>query len=557
MRSLPNVPSLRPKGFARVWRREAVWTHRCAALLAVTVLVATAGCGSALNGAVDSAGGAGGLGSVGPTASAGAASSGVLAGTAGATAGTDTGTVGGALGAGGANSSASDQAGPLGTGTSGGGATTPGGQLIGKNGPGVTASSITVGIEYVTDTAAAGEALGDTAVTAGNTEQDAQIVVQDINDHGGLAGRKLIPIYDDLNATSAEPVDSQYQAVCEDFTQDHHVFAAVPGAPSGFGGPFNACMTHAGAVIGNATVTGSTEAEFNSYPNLYDVTAISLDRLSTNLVDTLVRANYFTPWDVTTGEPGQLPVKVGIIVPDTPEYAWVVPHVLLPALAAHGIHVSSADVYYYYYPSATSDDGQAIADIQTAELRFASDDVTHVIPLEVDGAVFFAKDAADQHYYPRYGLNSATGIQAYLGSLVTPAQMNGAVGLGFFPMTDLPSSMNPDNGPYSSPDRRHCVQIMVAGGQSFSSTAAEADALGYCDLLYTLRDVIDRIPHNEAINQATFEAALDGLGAVQSANLPEAYYGRGRHDPVDVGWVWEYFADCQCMHYAGRPFTLS
>lgn len=118
--------------------------------------------------------------------------------------------------------------------------------------------------------------------------------------------------------------------------------------------------------------------------------------------------------------------------------------------------------------------------------------------------------------------------------------------------------MNPDNGPYSSDARRHCIKIMKDGGQgSFSSSNAETIALSYCDLLYTLRDALNHIPRGSPINQTTFAAALDSLGSVPSGNLATAFFGPNHHDAVADGWDYRCFPDCQCFHYAGSKFRLS
>lgn len=78
--------------------------------------------------------------------------------------------------------------------------------------------------------------------------------------------------------------------------------------------------------------------------------------------------------------------------------------------------MARSDTYYYSYPAATADDAKAIADIQAAQLRFRSDGVTHVIALEVNGQVFFGRDADTRHYRPRYGVNSAGGLQGFAGN---------------------------------------------------------------------------------------------------------------------------------------------
>lgn len=86
------------------------------------------------------------------------------------------------------------------------------------------------------------------------------------------------------------------------------------------------------------------------------------------------------------------------------------------------------------------------------------------------------------------------------------------------PSLDLTASMNTDNGPYSSAARRHCVAVMKAGGQSFPSTTAEANALVTCDVFYDLKHIIEAIPAGTVINQATWtRSPLAGIGSTTAS----------------------------------------
>src|SRR5437763_937118 len=77
---------------------------------------------------------------------------------------------------------------------------------------------------------AANAAIGAAGITQGDEKANDQIVIDDINAHGGVAGRKIVPIFHGLDATSTNTLDSQYQAACDDLTQYHKVFAAFAGS---------------------------------------------------------------------------------------------------------------------------------------------------------------------------------------------------------------------------------------------------------------------------------------------------------------------------------------
>jgi ABC-type branched-subunit amino acid transport system substrate-binding protein len=410
-----------------------------------------------------------------------------------------------------------------------------------------------LGLIYLKNADAQQAALGNTAVTTGDTRTMMQIRVDDLNAHGGIGGRKVVPVYHGIDATSTQTAAQVAEAACADFTQDHHVFATV-----GSSNPdFLTCMRKAGsvAVLGGNSLVGETSAQYMQHPADFDVISLSIDRLAADLVPVLVRTHYFDPWNTASGAPGVGKARVGIIVPDRPEFHSGVA-VLLAALKSAGITVAAQDVAYFTWPQSTGEDAQAVADIQAYVLKFRANGVTHVLPLEQNAMVFFGAAADKQGYRPRYGLNSATAAQQYVGSLLPASQLNGAVGLGFFPNTDLSSADNPETGPYSNPARRQCLDLMRRHGQTFRDTSAEANALTLCDSFSSLRSLLQSIPRATPWNQGTFSQALDHIGGLPSANLTSVRYGPGKRDAVSVGWVWRFQADCACLRYSGARFDL-
>src|SRR5262245_2695965 len=83
---------------------------------------------------------------------------------------------------------------------------TPSGPPTPDTSPGVTADSIYVGVPYAAD-AAANKAAGAGGVTVGNPKADAQIVIDDINANGGVAGRKLVPVFHAIPSSGAASED--------------------------------------------------------------------------------------------------------------------------------------------------------------------------------------------------------------------------------------------------------------------------------------------------------------------------------------------------------------
>ncbi|HEU5033250.1 MAG TPA: hypothetical protein VFT62_00670 [Mycobacteriales bacterium] len=420
------------------------------------------------------------------------------------------------------------------------------------SGPGVTPSTVTVGMAYSPNAAQEQEALGNTAATSGDIKADTEAIVHDINQHGGVAGRRLAVVFHPIDATSTQTQAQIVQAACADFTQDHHVLIGMPLTDP----TFSSCMQKAGALVANGSLAGMTTHDFARFPNYYDVQMLATDHIALNWVDALVRNHYFTGWNTTAGAPGNAPVKVGILAPDKSDWAWTVPHVLVPSLRQAGVHVDPGDVEIWHFPDSTTGNGQAVAQIQSAVLKFRSDGVTHVLLAEQNSSAFFASAAESQHYRPRYGINSASGIQVYAGSLVPYAQLNGAVGVGWSPALDLPAAMSAERT-YAGPGRARCMKVYQRAGIGFDSTNATAIGLLICDLYYSVQAVLNSLPPGSPINATTYLHGLEALrGGFPIAGLPSALFGPDRHYPVTRGWTLRYFPDCKCTHYVGAPFTL-
>ncbi len=422
------------------------------------------------------------------------------------------------------------------------------------NGPGVTDGTITIGMVEVTNNAAAQAALGNSSATSGDPKGEAQAVIKDINAHGGVRGRKLAVIFHPVDATSAQSTDQVEQSTCADFTQDHKVLVTIGFASANY----LACTAKAGTVATAGSLSSLSDADYAKNPLFYDVQAISTNKLVRNFVAELARDGYFSGWDAASGAPGKNPVKVGIVIPDQPQWDAVLDKVLLPALAALGHPVASGDVQRWHFPESNADNGSSIAQIQSAILRFRSDNVTHVLPMDVNSIGFFAQPAEAQHYRPRYGLNTATQVGSFIGGLIPAVQLHGAIGLGWSPALDLPAANNPANGPYAGPGTKHCLDVMSAAGFTFSDANARGVALLVCDEWYSIRDAINAIPSGGPIDASSFIQGIESLGSKFSiAGLPIGTFGPGKHFPVTRGYRWSFDEPCSCMHYVGAPFELS
>jgi ABC-type branched-subunit amino acid transport system substrate-binding protein len=418
-------------------------------------------------------------------------------------------------------------------------------------GVGVTPTKVFVGVTYTTNGDAANAALGGSSITEGDQKADAQAVIDDINAHGGVAGRTLVPVFHPYNAQSQATRANQDQAACSDFTEDSHVYAVIG---TGLSDTLTDCLTKRGVLqIDSGPIIDPDNEVFRQHPQYFELGTLSQDRMMADYVATLHRLHYFTGWNTATGKPSPAtPVKVGIISIDVPSWERPLDSVLRPALRAEGHPVAAADIVRVHNPESTSEDGQTVSQIEGSALRLRQDGVTHVILLDASGSLllFMSPVARGQHYYPRFGINSGSGAQAiYDNGTVSSQQLRGSVGLGWLPSLDLSAAAG---SRYATPATKHCLAVMKQRtGQTYTSTNAASIALGYCDQLYAVADAVKRA--GSVINLQTGVTAIERLGSrFDSALLPSTYFSSSRHDAAETGFDMLWDSGCTCVKYVGR-----
>ena len=519
--------------------------RRAIALLTVAALVTA--CGSTVATGRQLTVGPGGLNDAGTSGGLGATSGASSGGASGAGApGTSGGTSGGATGAIGTTGA---------TATSG---TT--GYVNGVlAGPGVTDKTINIGLWYAVNSKAAAGALGASGngVGGGNDKTQWDIILADINAKGGVLGRKLKPIYVARDSTDQSTLVQQESRDCATWTQDNKVLAVISGEadPSD---TLLACVNKAGAAQIWEDVTRSDASTFARFPYYLEGGTVRMDRVAAAWAPALQREGYFTGWNTVSGQPGALPVKVGIVSFADPVTKNAVEHQLLPALKAIGHPVAGGDWVQVLYPTGTVDNGRAISEIQAATLKFASDNVTHVLPFDAQGAgigAFFAEGANSQRYYPRYGLNTGDGAQTLHDTNLWPStQLRGAVGFGWVPLLDLPIGQNPLNGPYSNAARRACIKLMAAHGVDVSSAIVQRQVVAKCDEVQLLKQGLEAggAPNRDAL---VLGAQRLGSRFISGMTFQTRYDGR-HHDGAAAARDFAFEQGCDCFRYTGREEPL-
>jgi hypothetical protein len=415
---------------------------------------------------------------------------------------------------------------------------------------GVAATAVTIGVVYVANAGAANAALGGKGITTGNEPADTKAVLDDVNRRGGLAGRKIVPLFHERDAQSAETVPSQAQAECAFFTQDHKVFAVLVG-----NGPVDwalkPCLNKAGVPTITSHITSLDDDRGRTGINV-DVAGMSEANLAASQLAAIASGGWLGGWDATRGASGPAKAKVGVLSYDLPQVNHAVDDVLLPGLAKLGAKVDPQDVFRIAIPQSSGDNGAAAAAVQNTVLRLRNDGVDHVVLVDNGGAMtlLFANDAYSQHYLPRYAGTSSNGFQALLSAGdIQPAVLAGAVGAGWEPLIDLPAAASKAK---LSAAGKACRALMAKAGMTFSDVNSEAVAFGYCDKVSLLVAAVG----SRAPTLAGFVDGLNSLTTFASARGMASRFSASRHDGGSGYYAMAFDSGCSCFAYNGGMRSL-
>ena len=248
---------------------------------------------------------------------------------------------------------------------------------------GVTATTINV-VFPVIDVAAIQAANGFANSTDESYQEAIRTYVADINNHGGINGRKIVPQVVTFNPSD----DADMRAKCLSWTKDESVFAVVDAGA--WHDDHQLCVTQEGHTPLISSWTTVTDFADRGAPYLWWAGA-DQGRLLHDLV----------PWAVTHQliGPG---VKFSIVASDRASDTLAVNNYLKPALAAAGLSpVSVETINYNPQDNATAEPRRPVLSSVFALLG-----VTTVIPLmPLPAFLAYMQAANSQQYYPKLALS--------------------------------------------------------------------------------------------------------------------------------------------------------
>jgi hypothetical protein len=513
-------------------------------LAGMVVLGLTAACGStvplAQQRAAESAGVAEANGGLGGTGAAGGAAAGT--GAVGAPGGAaSTGSSGQPIGgaapaaAGGPSAGSGSPASSGATGSLSGSTASNAG-----NGPGVTPTTIYVAGAYDPDASSADAALGAANANPGDTKAETEAMVNWINAHGGVDGRKVSIVW--YQASVQNDSTTTDEQGCQTWTQDHKVFILGAGTPI-----LDQCTANEHAVaLDFGAITEETTQMDARYPADIDVTGPTIDHSMEITINGLQKQGYFSKG-----------AKLGIVTWDDPYYHYGVAAGADPALSRIGISPSSVAVEYITPPASYGDLGATSSSVQSAVLKFRTAGIDHVLlfdgPSGVNssGVLFleWMQQANSQLYYPRYGLNSTSGFSA-LASDVPSKELVNSIGVGWEPLLDETSTDYPKSK--LDPQGQLCMQIMAAAGQSESSNNAVAIQTAICDEFFFMQKALAGV---KPLNQRTAVDAIDAIGNYTPIETFGVHVSASQHDGLELVRNTSFYSSCDCYRYTSGSYN--
>lgn len=394
--------------------------------------------------------------------------------------------------------------------------------------PGVTEKTITVGVIALDPKANKTlEDAGFGAASAGDEPANWRAAADDVNDRGGVAGRRLVLEFFLVNVTDSP--STQGQAACTKFTQDTKVAAVLS---SFFYTPAHACLSKAGLPALLGVNYGVDTALARQTATVVAWATPLLDRLAAFLPDAFQKQG-----KLKSGS------TVGILVTDAPAFTRSA-SALSTELQRLGLKV----VVQTVRDSDSGDYSGASGDASAAVLKFRAEGVTEVMFVTRNAfePTLLMQAANSQGYRPTY-LLSTQQYPATLVGLVPPGQLAGAVAVGWAPALDL------DRDYATSAQAKACLAAMSQRGRTFSNGTQTSVAMLACDGVDLLRRAAGQ-PQALSSQQSLLRAALAGETGFVSAVTIRTAFPDGRRDGVAAYRPMSFSDSCNCFRYTG-PVT--
>ncbi|MCU1595593.1 MAG: hypothetical protein JWO12_2985 [Frankiales bacterium] len=376
---------------------------------------------------------------------------------------------------------------------------------------------VRVGFEIIKGGNQAFASVFGTPVNFGNGKIEVSSIVKDVNAHGGVGGRPIVPVFGEWNVADG---DSGREADCRAMTEDGKVAFIITVV--NISQSYVTCAAKHGVPVINASISAGDQDLYRTFSDfLFTPSLMNLNREQQLLLQAQKETGRLGP-----------KVKVGVVIDGTdPSYQRVYDATVHPTLASYGLP------HEPYVINTQSD-------IQGAILRFVQDGVTLVDFIAPSGVseVLWMNAAEQQAYRPQYAL--ATSSSPWFVSSAAPKnQVKGIAGIGSLPLSDVETSQYP-----TTPREKHCLDLIRAGGENNAERHGSITATVYCEGIYAFAAVGTRV--SGPLTARAFRSAYPTLGTSYGPVVTFATdFSRARHDNAIGYRLLAYTSGCSCVSY--------
>jgi hypothetical protein len=358
-----------------------------------------------------------------------------------------------------------------------------------------------------------------------------------MNDRGGLAGRKIIPVVADTDTATAR-WESDYQAACAQFTEDRDV-SAVLGYSFAMIDSFESCLTKAGVAHLTGGYAVGDEKTLDDYPAMVATTNPTVDRRYFVQLDGAVKGGFLTKKH-----------RLGLVLDDCPEDWRAYNRTVVPYIKRTGLNVAAKSVLSC--PDGAADASTVVQQLNNAVLQFRSAGVDRVF---VEGIpfIFFANTAEGQGWAPGYLLTSATGGAALEANPVPERQLENIYASGWLPHMDV----SPTKQPAKTAPQQRCLDLLKGKGVIPEQYNDFHSAYTTCDAMFLYERALKATRGNATPSLVT--KAIESLGtayAGATSHNGKTGFGPDDHDAASTYRPWTWKRDCDCFFYTGGPRPL-
>lgn len=426
-------------------------------------------------------------------------------------------------------------AGAAGVPSAGGSSSAPSAGTAAGAAPAVAGASgggpVQVGFFVAKDLGPATKSLGVDGLATGNGLRQAEATAKLLNSSGGIAGRRVVPVIFEYDVS--QNAQTQFQAACSLFLEDNKVIGVVSVLLDPV---LSGCTESRGSVLVTSGNRAPAQEVLDRFRHTLVPSQMPLESVVTAQIASLHEQGWFRP-----GSPAEQ-IKIGLLHTDAPDFAQV------PSLAAAALRRSGLTLEMSHGIPLVDDTSQVAAASSAGSngvLRFRGAGINRVVVVDKSGQAisYFAIAAQNQSYYPTFGISSLE-LPSLLPTLMSPRQLEGARGIGFAPLYDVPLNAQPP----ANANVKACLSAMQGAGEDMSSAGTRALALTTCDGGLTLSAAM----RSGDLSRAGFLSGLKALGRSHAPVMtPAADFGAGRA-PASGYRTIAYAASCSCFQYSGE-----